>query len=720
MNTFTRLFKLLSAVVMLKSAFVGCLLRLGLGTRWLEKEKTLDIETGVGHEQNREPVSKPKKQSEWTFWGIYINHGLKGSVFNMFFLNPITIVLILSEFVINSVNTYSTTAVTKILRQTVQSNEVHLVSLPIPITLTHFVFLLIGVIFTQDISNLIKRLTRRKSTIYKMQIIQRIKETVISHMDKATHETDKEHGINEKNSALGRFMWVYDTIADTIVDAAVQTTRSLSLCAYIVYQEPVILFVLLTVYLVLWRYIIPYINKKKKKKNNGDKFWERSFYDSSIHWNTKTNPLYNQLYHDDDVNLENAKGVIDIENASKIEAETTKDDMIVRPNVVKRCMEIINYYSTQHANRSESYDLLKIVQDVIISLILVSMFYTGRYETVFVILINRHTMFSMIDTFSQLSRLEHNAGHSMEPLQKILEAVDRQLVDRQLVDRQPMVQTEQLITTSRTDQRLSVNSIDIDNMNILIPAQKALNNESDAEATDTETVPRPVEHDRHVCLESSHIKYESGKVLLLEGVTGCGKSVTVNTLAGLYTKKICSDMKINFSNGSSVSAEFNQILGSRCYISQLLSNDLMYNGKIALPMFKLFPGAKDIEEITRFLMDVFALKPSSIPESLTDCPHSKLSGGELQRYVVASQIWRVLRVNPDMLILDEVDRALDKETAVKVMSWIVSNVKCFFVIVTHLTEVKQMLLDRQCVSQIWTYETQDTDSRLIRIVPHIV
>jgi ABC-type multidrug transport system ATPase subunit len=146
----------------------------------------------------------------------------------------------------------------------------------------------------------------------------------------------------------------------------------------------------------------------------------------------------------------------------------------------------------------------------------------------------------------------------------------------------------------------------------------------------------------------------------------------------------------------------------------------MYNGKIALPMFKLFPGAKDIEEITRFLMDVFALKPSSIPESLTDCPHSKLSGGELQRYVVASQIWRVLRVNPDMLILDEVDRALDKETAVKVMSWIVSNVKCFFVIVTHLTEVKQMLLDRQCVSQIWTYETQDTDSRLIRIVPHIV
>ena len=684
MNTLTRLFKLLSAVVML--CLQRLCMRMGLGSRWLEKEKTMDIEMGV--EQNT-----PKKQSEWTFWGIYINHGLKGSVINMFFLNPITIVLIASEFVINSVNTYATPVITKKMNQ---------------LTLSQFVFLLIGVIFTQDISNLIKRLTRRKSTVYKMQIIQRIKKTVIGHMDKATHETDKEHGINDKTSALDRFMWVYDSIADTIVDAAVQTTRSLSLCAYIVYQEPVILFVLLTVYLVTWCYIIPYINKKKKKKNNGDKFWERSFYDSSIHLNTKINPLYNQLYHDDEVNLETAKGVIDIENVTKIEAGSTKDDMIVRPNVVKRYMETINYYSTQHANRSESYEQLKTVQDVIIGLILISMFYTERYDTVIVILINRHTMFSMIDTFSQLSRLEHNAGHSMEPLQKILEAVDRQLVDR----------TEQLITTSRTDPRLRVNSIDIDNMNILIPAQKSLKNESETETM--EIVLRPVDHDRYVCLESVHIDVKIGKVLLLEGVTGCGKSVTVNTLAGLYTGRTCNDMKINFSNGSSVSAEFNQILGSRCYISQLLSNDLMYNGKIALPMFKLFPGAKNIDEITRFLVDVFALKSSSIPESLTDCPHSKLSGGELQRYVVASQIWRVLRVNPDMLILDEVDRALDKETAVKVMSWIVSNVKCFFVIVTHLTEVKQMLLDKHCVSQIWTYETQDTDSRLIRIVPHIV
>lgn len=712
----------------------GCLIALIIlvlsipGTCWKNikgwSRRKSDIELGSVD-------TKSEKSSEWTFWGIYINHGLKGSLINLFLLNPIAIVMILSEFAINTLNTYATTVITKTLttmsQPVTRNNEQTLVTplapsvtVDVSMTLIYFAFLLIGVLFATDISNYIKRWTRPRSTVYKDQITERIKTKVISQMEKASHETDKEHGIDDKAEALSRFMWVYDNITDTLIDAAVQTTRSLALCAYIIYQEPVIFFVLLIVYSVVWRYVIPYINKKKKKTDSGQKFWERAYYDLSVVGNAKINPLYNQLYRDDDVELGNVNGIIDIENVAKMEVGLTKDDVIVRPNVVKRYMETIRYYSSKNANWNDSYEILQITQHIIIGFILISMFYTRRFETAIVILINYHTMFSMINTFSNLSRIEQNAGRSIEPLQKILDAVDKQLEDNaRLMIHIPT----QLISSSKTEIRRHVRSVRIDNMKILIPAQKALKKESFIETDETENkelVPKPVEYDRYVYLESGRIDYEIGKVLLLEGVTGCGKSVTINAITGLYTKNICKSMMIDFSDGSCCESEFNSILGSRCYVSQLLSDEYKFNGKITLPLFKLFPGARDIGEITNFLVDVFALKPASVPESLTDHPHSKLSGGELQRYVVATQIWRVLRIKPDMLVLDEVDRALDKETAVKVMSWIITNVKCFFVIVTHLTEVKQMLMDKRCVSQVWTYESSESDKQQIKIVPHII
>ena len=652
-----------------------------------------------------------KKQTEWTFWGIFINHGLKGSFFNLFLLNPIVVLVILCEFAINSINTYSTTIVVKEL--TTIKSQTPISHMPLLV----FVFLLIGVLFASDISNIIKSWTRPMATIYKTQINERILTTIVAHLEKASHETDKEYGIGDKSEALNKFTWVYDNIIDTIIDATVQTTRSMALCMYIVYQEPLIFFVLVSVYYVIWKYVIPYINIDQKKNASSQKFWERTYYDIATNKNTKINPLYKPLYRDDDIKLENKNGLIDIENATKIEAEYSKDGSTVRPNIVQRYMEIIRFYASKRVNWDNSYELLQTTQHIIISLILISMFYTGRYETAIVILINRYTMFSMINTFSNLSRIEQNAERSLEPVQKILMAIDKQLEDKQLEENVNSRTLTQLISTvSRPELRQRVRSVYIDSMKIPIPAQKVFKNKGPIVNTENkELLPQPVQYDRYVYLESAHLNYDIGKALLIEGITGCGKSITVNALAGLYTKLICNSMVIDFSDGTHVSAEFNSILGSRCYISQMLSDEYKFHGKITLPLFKLFPGARDIEEITDFLVNVFAMNPASIPEAITEHPHSKLSGGEIQRYVVATQIWQALRIKPDMLILDEIDRALDKETAVKVMSWIITNVKCFFVIVSHLSEVKQMLMEKRCVSQIWSYSTSESDKQQIKI-----
>lgn len=173
---------------------------------------------------------------------------------------------------------------------------------------------------------------------------------------------------------------------------------------------------------------------------------------------------------------------------------------------------------------------------------------------------------------------------------------------------------------------------------------------------------------------------------------------------------MCLNVEAKLKSGESVSAEFNQLIGSKCYIGQLLADVYKYNGKINLPLYKLFLGAENIDQVADFLKTVFLLKDSCIPSSLEDNPHSRLSGGEIRRYVLASQIWQVLRIHPDIVIMDEIDKALDKETAVHIMSWIMENINCFFIVVSHLTEVKQMLFDKKYVSQVWTYdEKSDTD-----------
>jgi ABC-type glutathione transport system ATPase component len=340
------------------------------------------------------------------------------------------------------------------------------------------------------------------------------------------------------------------------------------------------------------------------------------------------------------------------------------------------------------------------------------MFYNERYDTALIILINKYALFSAIDTFGRLKRIEQDSERSLSPIQKILRTIDDQLNDHQI---QNIAVPKQLIRNAHDDLQLQphIQSINIEEMKIIIPGQKTKSNLM------VENEINPSNYDRIVYLNTGCINYQIGKALLLDGVTGCGKSVTLNTIAGLYSGKICREMRIRFTDNTIIDGEFNQILESRCYISQMLSDDFKYRGKIALSMDKMFPGA-NIEEINDFLIEVFLLKPQSIPTSLTDTPQANLSGGEIQRYVVASQIWRAIRIMPDMLILDEIDRALDKETAIHVISWILTNIKSFFVIVSHLSEVKQMLMNKKIISQIWTYRISDTDRQIININTQIM
>ena len=614
------------------------------------------------------------EKSKWTFWDIYLNHGIKGSIWNMFYLNPVITFLVVLEFTSNIACTYAMSEIAKIIIASTSSNNTNNIN---NVNSNYFIILLIVALFTADLTRFAKLLFRDWLLFYKNQIIRRIERTVVKHLDKASPENKKKYGIDERFEALNKFIWVYDSITDTIVNITVNAVRFLTFTSYIVYKEPKLLFVLCFVYMLIWKFIIPYVSIKSDDHGGGDQYWSRAYYDILINESNNINPLFNQLYNNTDCTEQNTSN-----NKLKL----------IKPDISERYIELSQYYTVRQHVWGDTYDNIQSVQNIVTFLIVIFLFWSKLYETILIVLMNQSSMFGFLIGYSNIKKCEKNSDQSMEKITIILNAIDEQLkISNKKI--------KQIIDSKlKSDTRLRLDKICIKNMRICISK-----NEND-----------PMDKNSYIHLNFTVLQITPQKCLLIEGCTGCGKSMTINALAGLYSGKICDDMYIT-NNKMIIESEFNQLLGTRCYISQLVADDYKYNGKIDLPLFKLFPGADNIDQVRSFLKDVFLLKDSCIPSSLDDSIHSKLSGGETQRYIVASQIWKVLKTNPDIVIMDEIDKALDKETAVHIMSWIMDNVGCFFIIVSHLTEVKQLLFDKKYVNQVWTYEESEESENLINI-----
>lgn len=683
-----------------------CRMSLTTQTKWDIKKHDLEGALPIIDPVMRITKNENKSQNRWTFWGLYIRDGLMGSILNLLWLNPIALVLMLVEMMANCMSTYAMTVLTTKLTTLINTSN-HPLQSTDSIPSINLLILMIGVVlFAGNLTTLIKRLLRGASTYYKNQIIIRIKTVVVDHMSKSSPETDSEFSLGDKVDALDRFVWVYDNVTNTLVELTVHAVRSLTFCLYVIYIDIRMLPIYIVVYYSVWRFVIS--QTSQKNPNNGEAFMVRFYNDIATSEMLKVNPQFRSLYTEASVPSvikANLNVMPDPDELTKEDAERSIGRKVVHPDVVARFMETIHYYSIRNMNWMDSHEKLVVVRNTVNMIIIIFMLYTSQYSLALIILINRSSMFGLFDMYSNMMRIEKSANKSMENIIKILETIDKQTEKGE-------TPVEQFVKQDMSN----IVSITIDDLAIVIPAQQKRNKESLDEDEKEEKI---VNYNRSIVLSHVDIDVRHHKCLLLDGHTGCGKSVTINALAGRYSKKVCRSMRVGYSDGSVANVEFNEILGSRCYVSQMLSDDYKYNGKIAMPIFALFPGASDIAEITEFLTSVFMIKRSSIPTLLTDTPHSKLSGGEIQRYVVASQVWKALRIRTDIMILDEVDRALDKETAVHVISWIIDNIDSFFVVVSHLTEVKEMLYAKKCVTQVWTYD-DTTNKQEIRILPNRV
>jgi ABC-type dipeptide/oligopeptide/nickel transport system ATPase subunit len=189
----------------------------------------------------------------------------------------------------------------------------------------------------------------------------------------------------------------------------------------------------------------------------------------------------------------------------------------------------------------------------------------------------------------------------------------------------------------------------------------------------------------------------------------------MKVFAGLRSDIVSDNVYVTYSDNTSEYTNFSKLKHSRIYLDQGLPEEFRINDEIKHNLSELFPSETNIQIVQDFLINDLKIFKGNVPSNFDECPHSNISGGERQRFTVGPFIWNAEKTGAQWLILDEIDRALDKDTAMHMIKNIVKRTNCHLIIISHLSEVKNMLINElECVDQILRYD--DSDPNEIQLV----
>jgi ABC-type multidrug transport system ATPase subunit len=200
-------------------------------------------------------------------------------------------------------------------------------------------------------------------------------------------------------------------------------------------------------------------------------------------------------------------------------------------------------------------------------------------------------------------------------------------------------------------------------------------------------------------------------IILLNGPKGCGKSLTMDILAGQYDGSVCNGTM--YINGKPALNEFRstKLINSRIYIQQLVSDYYRQNkiNTISMSLRELFPDLS-YQEIYTYLQnfDMCKKMPNETRDAL-DIPLGKnersFSPGELQAMILASQLHRAYSLNISLLLLDEPERNIDYETVQNIFDKVISKFEGTIIMITHNDTLKQYLKDSGLIKNVWQFES---------------
>ncbi len=187
---------------------------------------------------------------------------------------------------------------------------------------------------------------------------------------------------------------------------------------------------------------------------------------------------------------------------------------------------------------------------------------------------------------------------------------------------------------------------------------------------------------KNFSLKDISFEVERGEHFAIVGPTGSGKSMLLETIAGIR-KPSSGKITLNGKDITHLPPEKRNI--GMVYQDYVLFPNMNVYGNIAYGL--KIRKYKNIDEKVLKLAEMLGI------ENLLDRKIDSLSGGEKQRVAIA----RALAVEPEVILLDEPFSALDSETRVKMRDSIFKLLKRNKITTIHVTHIEE---DVECADRI--------------------
>jgi len=334
--------------------------------------------------------------------------------------------------------------------------------------------------------------------------------------------------------------------------------------------------------------------------------------------------------------------------------------------------QIVSRYSGIHKIYTLGNTIRSLLKNVLLSILLVVALYQEKYNYIMIILLNKSVIFGFSDVYEDLKRTENSNKKNMEDLTEMFNFLETYYESNQIY-----------VDDMDTQKQIKLNNLVLTDMNYKFYYENKLVKKITT---------------KKIIFNFAHKK----NIILISGKTGSGKSLLTKILTGQTDK---NEYTLH-NDGILMSGGFTNVKSERIIINQKISEEYTYNGTVRLSLDKLYPQSTNFEEIKSFLKK-FGIENKVNKLSIDSEFSEKLSGGERQRVALSSMIWKIIKINPSFIIIDEPEKGIDEETMINIMDWLTSVYNGLLLLITHNEIIKQKY---RCKTQsIIKYKFLDED-----------